>query len=334
MVDRTLEVSNSTLIALAEGQLSTKLVVGVLAIKLRYVNSIMRNASIRNLADQLHCGKDTATEILKEFVEQEDIDIDENKNIDVRFKVHHNTLYHTEGELKGCKRRIFGSQKLHIRNNKVYIKYGDKESKGYDITYRNLKKILLMLIEVNLLKQVKRLQDLDKRCCRPERQRRRGGRIINAKYNDVGKHRCAKGNYHYKHGITFETIAEKMNVSISTAKRITKELALIGAIVITNATNLQQPTAILDYDKAREKYAAIRVDKDDRKNMSPRENIKRMMSEVDPTLVEHSCIMQNLKWSGYRTVKSFVTTKLGSDGEMHTYRYYYAMFANQYKCLV
>lgn len=335
MADKTIRVANAILLALIHGQLPSKLVIGMLAVKLLYVDSIIRNASVRKLASLLHCGKDTAAEILNIFSQYDGFDFDENKNINVWAPLHHYDFKEKCEVFEGhyFKKKIGGSQKLYVRNNKVYIQLDGKESKGYTITYRNLKKILLMLAEVNLLKQVKRLQDQESRGCKSRSKKHDLNTGNEEKTMMSGKRGCSKKNYPYKHGISFETMAEKLNVSLSTVKKITKEMALTGLLAISNATNFQEPYAVMDYDKVRA-LSAIRADKVDYKSMSPVDAFKRQLMKEDPTLVAHRQIIESAEREGYKTIKSFTTTKLGSDGEMHSYRYYYVMCPNQYECLV
>lgn len=333
MTDKTIRVSNAILLAVRYGVLSDKYVIGLLAVKLNYVDSIIRNASVRNVASLLHCGKDMATEILKEFAKVGLVP-DENKNINVwhEIKFYREKIYtkFSNDIVTYSYKRIGGYQKLYIRNNKVYIKFGNKESKGYDITYRNLKKILLMLTELNFIKQAKRYRDQEAKL---QRSTARCPKMADKRFKTMmfGKAKGTNGHA-YKNGVSYEVIAKQIGSSISTVKKITKELALIGAIAISNPTNLHEPVFVMDYDI--EHTIAQRKDKTNYKNMSTLDMFKALAAKGDPILKTHSEILNTLHKQGYATVRSFTTTSLGEDDKYHTRRLYYAMMPNEYKCLV
>lgn len=333
MTDRTIRVSNAILLAVRDGVLSDKYVIGMLAVKLNYVDSIIRNASVRNVASLLHCGKDMATEILKEFAKLNLVP-DENKNINVwhEVKFFRERIYtkFSNGVVTRSYKRIGGFQKLYVRNNKVYIKVGDKESKGYDITYRNLKKILLMLTELNFIKQVKRYRDQEAKL---QRSTARCPKLADKRFKTMmyGKAKGTNGHA-YKNGVSYEVIAKQVGSSVSTIKKITKELALIGVIAISNATNLHEPIYTMDYDYVR--AMAQKGDKTDYKNMSAIDMFKALASKEDPILKTHEAVLATLHDKGYATIKSYTTTSLGKDGKHHTHRLYYAMMPNQYESLV
>lgn len=146
MVDKTIKIANAVLEAVRDGELSKELVIGMLAIKLFYVDSIVRNASVRKIASILNCGKDKVAQIIKELAENDMcIDEDGKLNIFKQINFHINGKYEFKPDgtrmLKGDK-RIGGHKRLFLIDGKIYIKRNSIESKGYDITYLNLKRFL------------------------------------------------------------------------------------------------------------------------------------------------------------------------------------------------
>lgn len=319
MVDRTVKISNGLLLAVRDGEISEKAFIGILAIKLNYVDSIMRNVSIRNFAKLLHCGKDTATEILKDIKYTcPKAEEDGNLNIQAPIKTYERYDH----------KKIGGKQKLYIRNGKLYLIVNDKNAKGYDITYRNLKKIISMLLCNNFIQQTERIKDLG----HFSRGRKRLNCIKQRKYKDVETH-VKKNSRAYKDGVNLITISRNIKKSKSTAQRIIKSLLLAGVISVTNDTDFHTPVADLDYDTvlSRKCYNSNYKAKEGDTTLDA---FKRMLSKPDAVLIAHKSIMQHLEWSGHKCVKSVLVDKYGEDGEKHTHRYYYAIHANKYKSLV
>lgn len=334
MVDKTIKIANAVLEAVRDGELSKELVIGMLAIKLFYVDSIVRNASVRKIASILNCGKDKAAQIIKELAENDMcIDEDGKLNIFKQINFHINGKYEFKPDgtrmLKGDK-RIGGHKRLFLIDGKIYIKRNSIESKGYDITYLNLKKILTMLIEVNYIQLRSRKQDQGRHCSSPRFYKRAHTSKKHRRHNDVSQ--CPTSVKSLRRGISYETLSKHLHVSLSTVKKYTKELIQMGALESFNPTDLKHPSATLFYDEAL--YSGSwKLEEAGKNKVTAIEYFKIMSGLPDPILVAHESLEQGTLNGavGSKTVKSFITDRLGEDGQMHTFRLYYRMFPNQYR---
>ena len=103
-----------------------------------------------------------------------------------------------------------------------------------------------MLTELNFIKQAKRYRDQEAKL---QRSTARCPKMADKRFKTMmfGKAKGTNGHA-YKNGVSYEVIAKQIGSSISTVKKISKDLVLIGAIAISNPTNLHEPVFVMDYD--------------------------------------------------------------------------------------
>lgn len=337
MVDRTIKIANAVLEAVRDGELSKELIIGMLAVKLHHVDSIVRNASVRKIASELKCGKDKAALVIKKLAEN-NMCIDEDGNLNANKKIN----FHINGKYKihpdGTRtiignRRIGGRRTLYLIDGKIYIKYQGHESKGYDITYLNLKKILTMLTEIDYIQLRGRRRDQGSPCSSPRFYNKRAHTSKKQrKHNDVSQYSTSGKSL--KRGISYETLSKHLNVSLSTVKKYTKELIQMGALESYNPTDLKHPSATLSYDEAQKRFAqSAKMKEIEKSGVTGIEWFKAVNELPDPILSAHISIEEQFSYEphGTKTTKSFITDRLGEDGQMHTFRLYYRMYPNQYR---
>lgn len=323
---RTITIANGHLIQAMHDKEYLVVLAGVVCVKLRYVDSIIKNCTIRNLMKVVGCSNTKAQEILRLFHEYELCEKNERNVIFPQIK-----RYEGKGKKYG------GVQKIYLHDGKVAIKFGDKATE-YEITYKNIVKILEMLALYNHLYQKERMADLMQNGKKDSTKSRMKKSALIRKMSQKGV-KLDKMSCH--RGVSEMALSKAMGFSVSKVKYRLKKMKEDKIIESSNRTDFHNPTRVVDY----EEVEAIRKKRENGRSVG-NANAKKVMSATDIfkiayadgdfSLKYHSAVMRGLQRQEMRskTIISKAFLKIGDDGREHTVRNYYVVYPNEYKCLL
>lgn len=325
-MDRVITIANGHLTRAAHDKKYLVMLAAVLCVKLRFVDSIIKHFTVRNFMEIANCSNAKALEISHLF-----------KEYGIRKDNEKCFIVPSIKRYKDGNKKYGGVQKVYLHDGKVSFKKGDRTIE-YEISYKNIVKVLEMLTLYNHLYQKQRITDLmqngksdSKRTIQKKTALKRKMSQKGVKLDKMSCHR----------GISQKTLAKTIDVCVSKVKYRLKEMEEAKMIESSNRTNFHKPARSVDYDDVE----AIRKKRESRMNvervnakkpLTPTEIFKIAYADGDFSLKYHSAVMRDLQRAEMcsKTIKSKLFLKVDDKGNMHSIRNYYVMYPNEYKCLL